>query len=194
MLLARCTLGAYGGDGCFSFLDGIVGVGCSAFGGPAVAQPGVAGLVTGLPRGRSQRFVQVAFELAYGSRVGLPCLHCLPELRLHLMERLGRRGPPLLSVGDAVEELLSLLGDLCSPRSEPAREEIVCLGSGLRAVRLGEKAALGDGGDIGPVVGQDGVEDVTGLAHVVGVGDDVDPVLVSSSGGGHVQAAVGGGR
>ena len=110
------------------------------------------------------------------------------------MERLGRGGPPVLPVGDAVEELLSLLGDLCSPRSEPAREEIVWLDAVLRAVRLGEKAALGDGGDIGPVVGQDGVEDVTGLAHVVGVGDDVDAVLVSSSGGGHVQAAVGGGR
>ena len=58
---------------------------------------------------------------------------------------------------------------------------------------LGEVAALGDGGDVGAVVGEDAVEDVAGFGEVVGVGDDVDAVLVAAAGGADVEAAVGGG-
>ena len=62
-------------------------------------------------------------------------------------------------------------------------------GSGL----AGEVASLGDGGDVGPVVGEDGLEDVAGFGEIVGVGDDVDAVLVAAAGGADVEAAVGGG-
>ena len=64
----------------------------------------------------------------------------------------------------------------------------------FRTVGLaGEVAALGDGGDVGAVVGEDGVEDVAGFAEVGGVGDDVDAVVVAAAGRADVQAAVGGG-
>ena len=56
---------------------------------------------------------------------------------------------------------------------------------------MGEAAALGDGGDVGPVPGQDRFQGVAGLGRVGGVGDDVEAVVVAASGGGHVQASVG---
>ena len=57
----------------------------------------------------------------------------------------------------------------------------------------GEVAALGDGGEVGAVVGQDVLEDVAGFGRVGGVGDDEEVVGVASAGGADVQAAVGGG-
>ena len=60
----------------------------------------------------------------------------------------------------------------------------------LRAFALGEVAALGDGRDVGPVVGENAFEDVAGFGRVVGVGDDVDAVVVAASGGGDVQASM----
>ena len=60
-------------------------------------------------------------------------------------------------------------------------------------VLFGEALALGDGGDVGPVDGEDAFEDVAGLGHVVAVGDDVDPVLLAAAGHRDVQAAAGGG-
>ena len=53
---------------------------------------------------------------------------------------------------------------------------------------------MGGGGDVGPVGGEDGFEDVACLGDVVGVGDDEDDVLVSAAGHRHVQASSGGGR
>jgi hypothetical protein len=50
---------------------------------------------------------------------------------------------------------------------------------------------LGDSGDVSPVVGEDGFEDVAGFGRVVGVGDDVDAVVVSAAGASDVEAAVG---
>ena len=58
---------------------------------------------------------------------------------------------------------------------------------------LGEGAALGGGGDVGPVGGEDRFEDVAGLGDVVTVGDDAQDVVVVAAGGGDVQAAPGGG-
>ena len=97
-------------------------------------------------------------------------------------------------VGQVVGELLSPVGGLLPPGGQPVGSERLGTWRRLRAVALGEVAALGDGGDVGPVVGENGVEDVAGLGQVGGVGDDVDAVVVASSGGGDVQAAVGGGR
>ena len=61
-------------------------------------------------------------------------------------------------------------------------------------LRSGECAALPDGGEVGSVDGDDGVEDVAGFGDVVAVGDDADQVLVAAAGDGDVQAAAGGGR
>ena len=61
-------------------------------------------------------------------------------------------------------------------------------------VLFGEALALGDGGDVGAVDGEDPFEDVAGIGDVVAVGDDVDPVLLTSAGDGDVQAAAGGRR
>ena len=54
----------------------------------------------------------------------------------------------------------------------------------------GEFPALGDGGGIGAVVGEDPFEDVTGLSGLVG--DDEESVVVPAAGGADVQAAVAG--
>jgi hypothetical protein len=60
---------------------------------------------------------------------------------------------------------------------------------GQRARNLaGEVAALGDGRDVGAVVGEDLFEDVTSLCRVIG--NDEQAVLLSSPRGGHVQAGV----
>ena len=58
----------------------------------------------------------------------------------------------------------------------------------------GEVSSLGDGRDVSPIVGKDGLENVAGVGEIVRVGDDVDAVLVAATGGADVQAAVSGGR
>ena len=105
----------------------------------------------------------------------------------------GRR-PSVCSVGEVVDELLSPVVELLPPGWSQSGTQRLGTWCRLRAVALGEVAALGDGGDVGPVVGEDALEDVAGFARVGGVGDDVDVVVVASSGGGDVQPAVGGGR
>ena len=54
---------------------------------------------------------------------------------------------------------------------------------------LGEAAALGDGGDVGTVDGDDAFEDVAGFGDVVAVGDHADHVLLAAAGDGDVEAA-----
>jgi hypothetical protein len=54
---------------------------------------------------------------------------------------------------------------------------------------VGEVAALGDGGDVGAVEGEDRFEGVAGFGDVGGVGDDAHQVVVAAAGGGDVQAA-----
>ena len=61
-------------------------------------------------------------------------------------------------------------------------------------VLLGELPALHDGGDVGAIGGDDRFEDVAGFGEVVGVGDDVDAVVVATAGHRDVQAATGGRR
>ena len=51
---------------------------------------------------------------------------------------------------------------------------------------------MGGGGDVGPVGGEDRLEDVTGLGDIVTIGDDAQDVVVVAAGGGDVQAAPGG--
>ena len=59
----------------------------------------------------------------------------------------------------------------------------------MAARLVGEGAALGDGGDVGTVEGEDAVEDVAGFGDVVALGDDTEQVLVAAAGGGDVEAA-----
>ena len=82
---------------------------------------------------------------------------------------------------------------------EDGREPLRHLAAPDRARRravhgLGEGAALGGGGDVGPVDGEDGFEDVAGFGDVVALGDDTQGVGVAAAGGGDVEAAAGGGR
>ena len=98
---------------------------------------------------------------------------------------------PLLGFGELcaglVAERVEPVGDLTPSRLLPPPRRL------RRGVVLfGELAALGDGGDVGPVDGEDAFEDVAGLGHVVAVGDHVDPVLLAAAGDGDVQAAAGG--
>ena len=59
----------------------------------------------------------------------------------------------------------------------------------LSRLLVGKGAALGDGGDVGAVEGQDGFEGVSGFADIGGVGDHAEQVPVAAAGGGDVQAA-----
>ena len=59
-------------------------------------------------------------------------------------------------------------------------------GLGL-AVLGGEVAALGGGGDVGAVDVDDRVENIAGVGHVVGVGDDADDVVSTAAGHRDVQ-------
>ncbi len=61
----------------------------------------------------------------------------------------------------------------------------------LGRLLVGEGAALGDGGDVGAVEGEDRFEGVSGFGDVGAVGDHAEQVLVAAAGGGDVQAAAG---
>ena len=193
VFLVWCAVGPDGGDGSFGVVDRFRGVGGVALCGASVTEAGAAGLTVGFPHGRAELAVQLLFEVADGSGVGLPRLPGGIEKGLELVQLVARGGSSVLSVGETVDQLLAPVVEPLTPRLHPVGEERIGLGPGRRAVTVGEVAALGDGGDVGPVVGQDALEDVTGLAQVGGLGDDVDPVLVPSAGGGDVEAAVGGG-
>ena len=86
-----------------------------------------------------------------------------------------------------------LVAGLVQQRLEPVRDDTPWGASRYRvlALLLGEGAALGDGGDVGAVDGDDAVEDVAGFGDVVAVGDDADHVLVAAAGDGDVEAAAG---
>src|SRR5207249_3722059 len=71
-------------------------------------------------------------------------------------------------------------------RHGPARPRCV--------VVVGKVSSLGDGGGVGSVVREDGVEDVAGFAGIGRFGDDVHVVLLAAAGGAHVEATMGGGR
>ena len=109
------------------------------------------------------------------------------------LELLDGVGPELLTIVNAVDEELPPIVELLSPWLDPVRHDGVRLRRCGVSFGAGEVAALVDGGKVGPVVGEDAVEDVASLGEVVVLGDDVDPVLVPASGGGHVQPAMGGG-
>ena len=104
-----------------------------------------------------------------------------------------------------VHRFIELSSGVCSQTVEPDRRfashALLPTGSGCRLLSTGvewtlrsEGTALGGGGDVGPVGGDDAFEDVACLGDVVGVGDDEDEVLVSAAGHRHVQASSGGGR
>ncbi len=101
----------------------------------------------------------------------------------------GRR--PLLGLlkllAGLVTQLVEPVGDLTPTRPLPGSRR-----ARRRLVLFGELAALGDGGDVGAVHGEDAFEDVPGLGHVGAVGDDMDRVLLAAAGDGDVQAAAGG--
>jgi len=54
---------------------------------------------------------------------------------------------------------------------------------------LAELPALHHSGDVGAIGGDDPLENVACLTHVVGVGDDVDTVVVAPAGHRHIQPA-----
>ena len=84
-----------------------------------------------------------------------------------------------------VEEWFEPLGDLAARyRQSPFPRR-------LGRLLLGEVAALGDGGDVGAVEGEDRLEGVSGFGDVGAVGDHAEHVLVAAAGGGDVQAAAG---
>jgi hypothetical protein len=138
--------------------------------------------------------LSTSLEIVDGSGVGLPCGSGGVEGRLEVGELLAPGRLPGLVVGQVVGELVALVGELLPPGRKPVGGSWLCGWCGMRAVGLGEVAALGDGGKVGSVVSQDAVEDVPSFGRVVGVGDDVDAVVVASAGGGDVQPTVGGGR
>ena len=108
----------------------------------------------------------------------------------------GLGGPEVgLGGGEGPEEGLGALSCIveCSPSDRDSllgRLQVV-----RRAANSGDLGgqvpSLRDGGGVGAVVGEDLFEDVARLAGFVG--DDEDPVLGAASGGGDVEAAVGGG-
>ena len=104
-----------------------------------------------------------------------------------------------------VPRFIELSSGVCSQTVEPDRRFAShaplptgsgcwLLSTGAERSLLGEGTAVGGGGDVGPVGGDDAFEDVACLGGVVGVGDDEDEVLVSAAGHRHVQASSGGGR
>ena len=163
-------------------------------GSTAAADAGVVGVARSRPPRGLEGLVELSVDVGDLGGVGRP------------------RGAGGVEVGLQGGQVAARLGDArsaawsswpCrSSRRSTSRRRTGSNQSGISALGLpghgrelaGEVAALGDGGDVGPVVGQDLFEDVASFGRVGGVGDDEEVVGVASSGGADVQAAVGGGR
>ena len=87
----------------------------------------------------------------------------------------------MCSLGETDGEIIAALLELVPVADEPRRDDLVRFPGGFRTIGLGEVAALGDGGDVGSVVGEHGFEDVAGLGGIGPLGHDVDPVLLAAS-------------
>ena len=100
-------------------------------------------------------------------------------------------------VGELRSEVTELGSGLRMQRASTAASSSVMLGAKRRqpvrhlaarcrrrglAIGGGEFSALGGGGDVGAVEGDDAVEDVAGFVEVVAVGDDEDGVVVAAAG------------
>ena len=79
---------------------------------------------------------------------------------------------------------------------EPCRHLAACGAHRVWLMRLllGEGAALGDGGDVGTVVGENPLEGVSCFGDIVAVGDNAEQVVDSPAGRCDVQATAGCGR
>ena len=89
---------------------------------------------------------------------------------------------------------VSFVGEALAPLFEPGGwiDEPLHGGSGGGGwLGSSEVAALGGGGEIGAVVGDDLVEEISGVAGVVGVGDDEELIALATAGGADVQPAAG---
>ena len=157
------------------------------------ADAGVAGVGCGVPLGGLEGVVELLAEVGDLGGVGRP-------RRLRGVEVGLERGQVDVGLGagraaDSVEpadQLVAPFDEAAADGVEPVRD-LRPGRPGRRRDLAGEVAALGDGGDVGAVVGQDVLEDVAGFGRVGGVGDDEEVVGVASSGRADVQAAVGGG-
>ena len=161
----------------------------------AMPEPGVAGVVVGLPHRWTQHGAQLVFDGGDASGVGLPPSSSGRDRRLQIGQLGGGFGAPVCSLGETDGEILAALLELVPVTDEPRRDDLVRFPGGFRTIGLvGEVAALGDGGDVGSVVGEHGFEDVAGLGGVGALGYNVDPVLLAAACRADVQASAGGRR
>ena len=138
--------------------------------------------------------MQLVFGGGDACGVGLPPSSSGRDRRLQIGQLGGGFGAPVCSLGETDGEILAALLELVPVADEPRRDNLVRFPGGFRTIGLREVAALGDGGDVGSVVGEHGFEDVAGLGGIGPLGHDVDPVLLAASCRADVQASAGGRR
>ena len=108
----------------------------------------------------------------------------------------GKSGPLRLAGRAGLHGVVQVAAQPGTERFEPFRYDAATCGCGrlspgLGWLLVGEGAALGDGGDVGAVEGEDRFEGVSGFGDFGAVGDHAEQVLVAATGGGDVQAAAG---
>jgi hypothetical protein len=125
--------------------------------------------------------------------VGIESSICFGPLPLSLRQSLGELRALAIETAFDLLELSSAVSDRGGEFVEPLRHFAPRLGSRLstrdRSGFLGKLAALGDGRQIGALVGEDSLEDVPGFFEVARLGDDGDDVPFVAAAGADVQAS-----
>jgi hypothetical protein len=88
-----------------------------------VAEPGVHGVVVGLPHRRPQLTSEIVFDVRNGVGIGLPLRPSGSEDRLEYGECVGGFGPSLGSLGEVGGEFVAALLSLDAPWMEPIRDD-----------------------------------------------------------------------
>jgi hypothetical protein len=167
--LHRCAAGLDRSDVSFGVVDGALGLSETVTGAAPAAGAGVTFVVCGVPQRRLQALAELLVDLGDLGGVGRPRGVGGTEVGL---ER-GQVAPGLATpIGGLVElgvQVVSSLDESMAGRLEPLGDLRSRLAGGSRDL-AGEVAALGDGGDVDGVVGQDRFEDVAGFRGIGGVG------------------------
>ena len=155
VLLGVATLGVDGGDAILGVADPPARDRGLAGGAVAMSEPGVTGIVVGLPHRWTQHGAQLVFDGGDTFGVRLPRSLSGPDRRLQIGQLGGGLDAPVRSLGESDGEILAALVELVPVADKPRRHDLVRLPGRFRMIGLvGEVASLGDGGDIGSVVGE----------------------------------------
>jgi hypothetical protein len=127
LLLGVATLGVYGGDAILGVADPPARDRGLAGGAVAMSEPGVTGIVVGLPHRWTQHGAQLVFDGGDTFGVRPPRSLSGADRRLQIGQFGGGFGAPVRSLGEADGEILAALIELVPVADEPRWRDLVRL-------------------------------------------------------------------